>query len=428
MKKSTAAVCMISRILFTSGAFCWAFCFLALIIGPDTVSLTAAVPLIFIALSYLTGEIASRKGLRLLVYILIQIVLCAAGILVLQLALKVSPDIFELRLTSSIALAASIAVAAKTSVSELKGEQISHRFDAGLLLCAVLLTAGHFLKLQYGSTAAAVLAAAMLLLLISMAKMRADKDAVTGSSAGRLLPVVLLVLIALVAGIIAVLGSGAANGLSSAIISVVKGFFGLIASAATFLWSKWEAFCAWLAALFEPSESGPIDIVVPEDRQDIPEVTEPSQTSMIVLYVLTALLAAGIIAALIYAVRKTRLRRVGSGTLNNRLAVRQGSASDGLRKAFSELIAGIRYRLQCVRYRNTPAGMLAWCERHAPRKEKKLPSETGPQFVLRLAEGQEGASSEALKKLADILEKAFYSPARADADPALCSAVRKCRF
>lgn len=428
MKRSTAAVCGISRILFAAGVFCWFFCFFTLITGPESVSLSAAVPVIFIALSYCAGIIASRRGMKVLVYILIQIVLCAAGIFVLQLALKSSPDIFELRLTSSIALAASMAVCAKTAASGVKGEQISHRFDAGLVFCAVLLLADHYLKLSYGGTAIAVLAAAMLFLLLSMAMMRSERDAAIGSSVGRFLPVVLLILIALVAGIIAVLGSGAAHGLSSAVISVVKGFFGLIASAATFLWSKWEAFCRWLASLMEPGESTPVNIVVPDDAPDVPEISEPSHTSIIVLYVLTALLAAGLIAAFIYAIRKTRLRRVGHGKLNNRLAVRQGGASEGLRKALSDLGAKIRYRLECIRFRNTPAGLLAWCERHVPRAGRKLPSETGPQFVLRLAEGQDDVSSDALKALAALLEKAFYSPVRAEADPALCSAVRKCRF
>ncbi|MBQ2310972.1 MAG: hypothetical protein II185_00275, partial [Firmicutes bacterium] len=210
--------------------------------------------------------------------------------------------------------------------------------------------------------------------------------------------------------------------------SVVRGFLGLIASAATFLWSKWEAFCGWLASLFEPGESVPINIVVPEDTPDVPEISEPSHTSIIVLYVLTALLAAGIIAAFIYAIRKARLRRIRPGRLDNRLAVRQGGTAEGLRKYLSELAVKIRYRVDCIRFRNTPAGLLAWCERHVPRSGRKLPSESGPQFLKRLAESQDGGSSEALRTLSALLEKAFYSPGHAEADQALCSAVRKCRF
>ena len=96
--------------------------------------------------------------------------------------------------------------------------------------------------------------------------------------------------------------------------------------------------------------------------------------------------------------------------------------------ALSKLAVKLRYRVDCIRFRNTPAGLLAWCERHVPKAGRKLPSETGSQFLLRLAEGQDGVSSEALRTLAALLEKAFYSPSRAEADPALCSAVRKCRF
>ena len=428
MKRSTAAVCGISRILFAAGVFCWFFYFFTVITGPETADLSVLVPIIPIALSYCAGVIASRRGIKVLVYILIQIILCAAGIFLLQLAIRSVPDVFELRLTSSIALAVSMAVCAKTAASEINGTQIVHRFDAGLVLCAVLLLADHYLKASYGSTALTVLGASMLMLLLSLAMMRSEKDAALGSAAGRALPVILLILIAFAAGTFAVLGSGAAHGVSSAIISVIRGFLGLIASAATFLWSKWEAFCGWLASLFEPGESVPINIVVPEDAQDVLEISEPSQTSVIVLYVLTALFAAGIIAAFIYAIRKTRLRRTGQGRLNNRLAVRKGGTADGLRKYLSELAARIRYRVDCIRFRNTPAGLLAWCERHVSRAGRKLPSESGPQFLLRLAESQDGGSSDALRTLAALLEKAFYSTAHAEADPALCSAVRKCRF
>lgn len=428
MRMRTAAVCGISRILFASGVFCWFFCFFVIITGPQTVSLSAAVPIASIAICYLAGTFASRRGMKVLVYILLQIVICAAGLFVLQLSIKCVPDVFELRLTSSIALAAAMAVCAKTSASEIKGEQIARRFDAGLLLCAVLLLADHYLDVSYGRTAAAVLAAAMLFLLLSLAMLRSEKNAALGSAAGRALPVLLMILIVLAAGVITVLGSGAAGSVSSALISVVRGLLGLIGTAASFLWSRWEAFCGWLASLFEPGESVPVNIVVPEDRPDVPEISEPSQTSIIVLYVLTALLAAGIIAAFVYAVRKARLRKTGSGRLNNRLVVRSGGASEGLRRFMSELSVRIRYRMDCIRFRNTPAGLLAWCERHAPRFERKLPSESGPQFLLRLAERVDTGPSDALITLAGILEKAFYSPATAEADPALCAAVRKCRF
>ena len=117
-----------------------------------------------------------------------------------------------------------------------------------------------------------------------------------------------------------------------------------------------------------------------------------------------------------------------SARLNNRLAVRKGSASEGLGKALSALAVKMKYRLDCMRFRNTPAGLLAWCEGRVPRADRKRPDETGPGFVLRLAEGQSGSAADALKRLAELLEKAFYSPASAEADPALCSAVRKCRF
>ena len=428
MKRTTAAVCGLSRILFAAGVFCWFFYFFVVITEPEKVALSAAVPAACLAVSYCAGLFASRRGMKLLYYILLQLLICAAGILVLQYALKAEPDVFNLRLTSSLALAVSTAVCAKAAASEIRAEEIAHRFDAGLILCAVLILADHYLKSAYGKTALTVLAAAMLLLLLSLTMIRTDKNAALGSAAGKAIPVILIIIIALIAGVFAALGTGAAQTAAGALVSVVRGFFDLIASGAVFLWSRWEAFCSWLASKFEPGEAIPINTVVPDDSTDIPEPTEPSHTSVIVLYVLTALLAAAVIAAFIYAIRRSRLRRMKSARLNNRLAVRKGSASEGLGKALSALAVKMKYRLDCMRFRNTPAGLLAWCEGRVPRADRKRPDETGPGFVLRLAEGQSGSAADALKRLAELLEKAFYSPASAEADPALCSAVRKCRF
>ena len=209
---------------------------------------------------------------------------------------------------------------------------------------------------------------------------------------------------------------------------MIRGAWHVIAVCAAFLWSKWVAFCNWLATLFEPGENIPVNITPAEDQPDIPDVTEPSQTSVIILYLLTALLVLALIAAFIYAVRRTKLKRVKIGKLNNRQAVRQGGLMDGLREAFSAFREKLAYRIDCMRFRNTPAGLLAWCERHVPRNDRKLPSETGPQFLLRLSEGQSGESSAALKTLSGLLEKAFYSPDTAGADQSLCAAVRRCRF
>ena len=428
MKRTTSAVCGLSRILFAAGVFCWFFYFLVIITEPGSVSLPAAFPVLCLAVSYIAGLIASQRGMKLLVYVGIQIVICAAGIAVMQLILRTGQEAFNLRFTSSIALAAATAVCAKAAASEIKPDEIAHRFDVGLIISAVLILANHYLKGGYGKQALTVLAIAMFFLLLSLTMIRTDKNAAIGSTAGRAIPFVLLIVIALIAAAAAITASGAAGGAAGAVLTAIRWIWGLIAAAASFLWSRWVALCNWLATLIKPGEDVPVNIVVPDEQQDVPEPTEPSHVSVIVLYALTALLVAAVIAAVIYAIRRTKLKKISAGRLNNRLAVRQGGFSEGLRKAFEAAAARIRYRLDCVRFRNTPAGLLAWCERHVPRADRKLPSESGPQFLERLSEGQDAESSDALKTLSGLLEKAFYSRDNADADPALCAAVRKCRF
>lgn len=428
MKRSTAAVCGFSRILFAAGVFCWFFYFLVIITEPGTVSLPAVFPVICFAVSYAAGLIASARGMKLLAYVGIQIVICAAGIAVMQMLLKTGQEAFNLRLTSSIALAAATVVCARAAASEIKPGEIAHRFDVGLVLCAVLILADHYLKGAYGKQALTVLGIAMFFLLLALTMIRTDKNASIGSTAGRAIPFVLLIVIALIAAVAAITASGAAGGAVGAVLSAIRWVWGLIAAAASFLWSGWVSLCNWLATLIKPGEDVPVNIIVPDEKPDIPDAAEPSHVSAIVLYVLTALLAAAVVAAVIYAIRRTKLKKINIGRLNNRQTVRRGGLGEGFGKAFEAAAARIRYRVDCVRFRNTPAGLLAWCERHVPRADRKLPSESGPQFLERLSAGQDAAGAKALMTLSGLLEKTFYSRDTADADPALCAAVRKCRF
>ena len=428
MRRATAAVCGLSRILFSTGAFFWFFYFLVVITEPGDVLLPVLVPAAGFALCYCIGRYLSFKGINLLGYILIQIIICAAGIAAVQFLMRTGSDTFNFRLMTSIVFACVSAVLANASASDIKPAELSRRFDAGLLLIVLLILSDHYLKAGHSGPALYLLGAAVLMLLLALAMIRSDKDAAVGSSAGRILPLILLAIIALVAAAAALFGSGGAGSAAGAVISVIRGFFGLIAAAASFLWSKWVAFCDWLASLADPEGSVPIDIEIPDNQEAPPEMVEPSRTSIILLYVLTALLVIAVITAFVLMVRRIRLRRTRSVRLNNRQVVRSGGVSSGLKDMFSALAAGLKYRVDCIRYRNTPAGLLAWCERHVPGSDAKRPSESGPEFVSRLAEGQEGASSEALRTLAGLLEKAFYSPVKADADPSLCDAVRSCRF
>ena len=428
MRRSTAAVCGLSRILFSTGAFFWFFYFLVVITEPGEAGLSVPVPLAGFAVTYCAGRCLSYRGVKLLNYILIQIVICAAGIAVMQYMLTAGPDTFNFRLMTSIAYASCAAVLANASASDIRAAELSRRFDAGLLLIVLLILSDHYLRGGHLRPALYLLGAALLMILLALTMIRTERNAAVGSSAGRFLPAVLLAIMALIAAAAAVFGSGGAGSAAGAVITVIRGFFRAIAAAASFLWSKWSAFCGWLATLISSEESVPVNIDVPDQQELPPEMTEPSRTSIILLYVLTALLVVAVITAFVLMIRRIRLKRSRSVRLNNRQVIRSGGISSGLKDALSALALRIRYRISCIRCRNTPAGLLDWCERHAPRSAGKKPSETGPQFVSRLAEGQEGPQSEALLTLAELLEKAFYSPETADADPSLCAAVRSCRF
>ena len=428
MKKSMAAVCGISRILFSAGTFGWFFCFLIVITEAGDVRLSPLWPVIGLAAVYCAGRIASLRGIKLLNYVLLQILVCAAGIALIQLNMRLGAEVLRLRVLSSIAFAIAAVVCAKDSVADIRPESLTHRFDAGIILTALLIFSDHYLDIAYGKTALAVLLLAILVILLALTMLRTERHAAVGNAAGRVIPFVLMALIVLISAAVALLGSGAAQSITGAAVSAIRGLFSLIGAGAVFLWTQWTRFCSWLASLFDPVEGGGEEIIVPEPQQDGPGAAEFSRTSIIVLYVLTALIVIAALVAIILAIRRIRLRRVKTSIIDNRQAERRGGLFDGLKKSFEILAEKLRYRVYCIRYRNTPAGLLAWCERRVARADRRRRDEAGPQFLLRLSEGKSGEDAETLRALSGIIEKAFYSREGAAAAPELCAAVRRCRF
>ena len=428
MKRTTSAVCGAARIISSAAIFYWFFYFLTIIAESETAVLLPLWPAIALALVFIAGRMASDRGMVLLYYVLMQIALTAAGCALIWFTIKTDGAAVKLRALGAFAFALAAVVSARAAASEQRPEILSRRFDISVLMCALLIYADYRLKLAAGPYALGLFFVSMLALLIALMSVRSEGNAAVGSGAGRVLPFVLLAVIVLIAAGINAIASGAARNFTGAVLSLVKGFFGIVGAAAAFLWSQWTRFCAWLATLFPDKDAVPVNIDIPDDPTDLPEPAEPSHLSVVVLYVMTALLAVVIVAAFVLISRNIRVKRKTVRRLNNRQAQRSGSMGSGLKKSLKQLAENIKYRIKCITQRNTPAGLLAFCESKVPRALKRVAGESGPEFLRRLSQGREASESEALRALSVLVEKAFYGKGRESVPPELCAAIKRCRF
>ncbi len=428
MKRSTTVISAAARAAFSAAVFCAFEVFFALIAEVQGALISPVWPFIGLGVIYAFGRAASARGMRPLVYTGMVILIAAAEIAALQLLFEVPGDVLRFRVMIGLCFAICAAVMAKGAVSESSPVVYTHRFDACLIVLLLMILAGHYLDIKAVPSAMAVSLAALVLLLAAIIALRTENNGAAGNRAGVIIPIALFVVVVAAALLIGAFGSDGAGSAAAGIVSGIKAVSGAIGAGLAFLWDRWKALCAWIATLFAPSEYVPENIIQPDVPPDLPEPAELTRASVIVFYMLTALLIAAVLFAIIRILSRARFKRSRRVREENRAAVRTG----GFWSAVKELLSAVRlkfsYRAVCVRNRNTPAGLLAWCEAKNRRKMKKLPSESGEAYLKRLAACCSGDDCAALTELAGLVERSFYSRDDASVDARLYKAVRSCRF
>ena len=426
MKRSTHLVYAAARVLFSSAVFYWFVVYILIVAEAESFGLSALYPLAGFAAAYLAGLFAASKELSFWPAAAIAAAVTAAGLAAMELGMDVVPDSLRLRVFSGFVYAVASGLSARAALKDMSAEQLTLRFDISIVLCALLLFTRRYLPLHGSDRALWLIIAAMVVMVTALTLMRSGTDAVSASLAGRAVPFVLLVLAGFVTYILYILGSGGAKSLADLIVSAAKAVWGSVTGLFVFLWTQWTRFCTWLASLFPAGEAKPQPENTVRPDQQIPDVSEPSEFAVIVIYVMTALLIIAAVVGIYLALRNIRFRRKSISRRTNRRAVRSGSASAGLKAALAKLKERLVYKLTCIRYRNTAAGLLAWCESKAPKGQEKLQGESGAHFLRRLSVSLAGPDAEALDQLASIVEQSFYSKKAPAVEPELCKRVKSC--
>lgn len=184
---------------------------------------------------------------------------------------------------------------------------------------------------------------------------------------------------------------------------------------------------SWLverfAMLFKPVDQGagvPLtDTALPEvSAQVAQEESTGSGVSVWVIVVLAALPVAAV-AAVMLALRKTKLTLSGP-EIAAASAVRTGRIRLGLRSRWAAFLAALGFCMTAFFRRNTPPGVLVYAHRRsARRRQGRRSGETARQFLRRVA--PDGA----LDALADDLDRRWYGGGKYTLTAAECRLLRQ---
>ena len=429
MRKRTVLLYDLARTLYGAAAFYWFFMFFIVISELSGVSLHPAVPALGLALIYAAGYITTGKGIGFWQYAGLQALVTAAGAAFVFWCMGFGNADLKLKISTVVLYVITAVTSAVAASAEIKPGALTIRFDCCVVMCTIILIAGHYMEMPLLPYSVAMLLLAMAAIAVTLTVMRADDREGAPGAAGRAVPFVLLIIICLISGAAYLFAAGGAKKFTEALVAAVKAVAGAIGAALTFLWTQWTRFCAWLARLFPDRDFIP-EVITPDqpDAVELPEAVEPSRFGIIMAWIMTSLLVLAILVAVFFALKNIRFKRKSRMRLDNRKAVRRGGLASGIRETFRKLKERLSYRIACIKYRNTAAGLLAWCESKVPRAERCRKGESGPCFLLRIAAGRAEEEEKALAGLAALVERDFYSSRKSMVPPELKAAVKRCRF
>ena len=301
-----------------------------------------------------------------------------------------------------------------------------------VVLLIVLLLIDNLLVLMLVQPVMYTCFAAIALSLFSLVSQRAEQGKTEKNSssplAGRVLVAALLFLILLIAfGLVSIAASGTQS-LSQALFELIKWLGTGLKTLGSTIMNALERFLTWLVS-FLPEEN--FDTLEDSFEPSTMEGTYKSPGIPIpkwVWYILGALGALGLLRFFL-SMLKERVGEEKAPAYTVPRSTRSGTLLSGLKELFSLLRGKLLFRITCIRGRKTAPGLLLWCEKHAPKDARRKQGESGSAFLLRLSQRNlPEVHSAALRELAGLVEKYFYSPASISLSPELYRLVRKIKF
>lgn len=438
MKRSAELLSCLAAVLFHVALTGWFFC-LAVINFDFT-----AMGLNFIWLclagmaGYLLNALLLSRGVPAPVFALVQLLLVAGGAFLYTRCAALEPYVLRTVVITCAIYCTTFPMTAYLAYEGPGKNGMLLRFDLLVVMMAVLLLLEHFLVMPAMGSTLIMCGLALAFTVVALVAERAGRWTGSGGPvqgnalAGRLLLAGVFLVVALVTAAIAVLAGGGVRSFSQLCAELLSRCAAGIKSALLWLYGLVERFFSWLAQFAGDMEFAAVGMEEQtvqggDFRMSDAELSLPGWVPWAL-----AALGAALLAVVLFRLRRGRAERGGRRTV--RRYRRQTRRESHLKGAFAALLrtlgAKLRYRFNCLRLRRTAPGLLAWCERKAGKDLARRTGESGEQFLLRLAGGEDRGEEEGrpLRELAALVERSFYSPHPAPVSRELYAAVKKLKF
>lgn len=433
MKRFTELLSGSAAVLFQVAMTGWMFALSEINFDFEYMGLNYVLLSAVMLLAYYLNIVIMRRGVPVPVFAVVQLVFVAAGIFAFINAAELVPYTLRTVIINCIVYCLGFAVAAFLAWTPTNQNGILIRFDALALMIVVLLVLDHVLFIPGADGALGMCVFCLVVTLLASISLKSGALAGRGSAVqgnpalGRIMLFVVFGIIALLAVLVVIYAASGVKSFSEFLLNIITVCITAVKAVLIYLYGLFERFVLWLAQFMKDA---PMEAVGAGETVTVgPEISEEVEGEM-PGWIYYALGGIGLAALgfIIFKLRKLTAVKVRS----HAAVITTVRRESGLKKALKELWLKIKtelsFRYNCLRYRRSAPGLLAWCEKKAAGELSRAVDESGERFLLRLGSVLGGESGEALAELAALVERSFYSPCPATVPTPLYKKVRKTEF
>ncbi|MBE7016887.1 MAG: hypothetical protein E7420_01830 [Ruminococcaceae bacterium] len=434
MKRFTEILSGSAAVLFQVALTGWMFALSRINFDFITMELNYFILSAVLLCAYYLNLIIMRKSVPAPVFVIIEIAMVTAGVFAFIHSIETEPYQLRTVIINCIVYCLGFAVAAFISWNPTNQNGILLRFDALAIMIVITLVLDYFIGMPAAQGCLNMCYVSLALTLVSAVSIKSGAlsgrgSAVEGNGAlGRILLIVLAGIMALIALLALIYASSGVKSFSEFLLSLVKTCLNALKSAFLFLYGLLEKFVHWLSQFAKDVEMEATGMPTGVGNPDIEQVQQIDISVPGWIYAVLIAIAAAALIFLLLKLRKLRTVRIRTRAVPVTKVQRQSGLAAALKELWIKLRNAIVFRWNCLRFRRSPAGLLAWCEKRGKEEFARLEGESGEVYLLRIAQLIGGESGKALSTLACAVERSFYSPRSEGVSKELFRAVRKVKF
>ncbi|MBO5976569.1 MAG: hypothetical protein J6P94_05280 [Oscillospiraceae bacterium] len=434
MKRFTEILCGSAAMLFQVALTGWMFALSRINFDFVQMELNYLILSAVLLCAYYLDILIMRKGIPAPLFIIVQLAMMAIGIFAFVRCVSVEPFALSTVIINCIVFCLGFVVAAFIAWNPTNQNGILLRFDALAAMIVIMLVLDHVMGIPAAGGCLNMCYVSIALILMSAISIKVGALAGRGGAVegngifGRILLVILGGIMGLIALLTVIYASSGVKSFSEFLLSVIKTCLGAVKRVFLYLYGLLERFLLWLSQFAKETEMEAVG-----NQMGVGNVNIESSQQMDIsvpgwVYGILIAIAVAALIYLLFKLRKLKTAKISSRPVAATKVQRQSGFAEALRELWNKIKASLVFRWNCIRYRKSPAGLLAWCEKKGREELARCKGESGEAYLLRVAAIIGGEGEKALEKLACAVERSFYSPKRENVSDELFRAVRKVKF